>query len=472
MVEVEAPKGYNLLEPIEFEINENMNLEEIELLGTITTQKVTNTKIVGDMELLKIDEDTKDPLKNIEFKVECTDGFMKGKTWNLVSNEDGKVSLKNLEYGKYEISEVRTLEGYVLNEKPIKFEIKENGKTVKLEMTNRKIKGNVKVVKIDSEKLLDMPLKGAEFTIYDSEGKEVDKLVTNILGVAKSKDLVYGKYTMKETKPPKGYKPSDTVYEINISQDGQVVKFDIKNNVKKGKVEVIKKDSKTSKPLKDAEFTIYDSEGKEVAKLVTDKNGYGSIELRFGQYTMKETKSPDGYKDSDILYDINIDEDGKLVTFDIVNDIKEGIVLFSKTDISSGEILEGAKIEIVGVSDTNNHIKIEFISSKNGNKFRLPIGKYQIREIVAPNGYILSNEVGKFEIKEDGEIVRAELKNKKIEKVVVDKTDNPKTGDKDILIPIIFGIGSLVVLIGINIYNRTQYEYYYEYEDEEYEDKE
>ena len=169
---------------------------------------------------------------------------------------------------------------------------------------------------------------------------------------------------------------------------------------------------------------------------------------------------------------INIDEDGKLVTFDIVNDIKEGIVLFSKTDISSGEILEGAKIEIVGVSDTNNHIKIEFISSKNGNKFRLPIGKYQIREIVAPNGYILSNEVGKFEIKEDGEIVRAELKNKKIEKVVVDKTDNPKTGDKDILIPIIFGIGALVLLIGINIYNRTQYEYYYEYEDEEYEDEE
>ena len=181
MVEVEAPKGYNLLEPIEFEINESMNLEEIELLGTITTQKVTNTKIVGDMELLKIDEDTKDPLKNIEFKVECTDGFMKGKTWNLISNEDGKVSLRNLEYGKYEISEVRTLEGYVLVEKPIKFEINENGKTVKLEMTNRKIKGNVKVVKIDSEKLLDMPLKGAEFTIYDSEGKEVDKLVTNIL---------------------------------------------------------------------------------------------------------------------------------------------------------------------------------------------------------------------------------------------------------------------------------------------------
>mgnify|MGYP003292698408 CR=1 FL=1 len=167
MVEVEAPKGYNLLEPIEFEINESMNLEEIELLGTITTQKVTNTKIVGDMELLKIDEDTKDPLKNIEFKVECTDGFMKGKTWNLISNEDGKVSLRNLEYGKYEISEVRTLEGYVLVEKPIKFEINENGKTVKLEMTNRKIKGNVKDISNNSPILKNLRINGTDFLIPD-----------------------------------------------------------------------------------------------------------------------------------------------------------------------------------------------------------------------------------------------------------------------------------------------------------------
>mgnify|MGYP003294481279 CR=1 FL=1 len=55
---------------IEIDTIENkINLEEIELLGTITTQKVINTRIVADMELLKIDEDTKDPLKNIEFKV-------------------------------------------------------------------------------------------------------------------------------------------------------------------------------------------------------------------------------------------------------------------------------------------------------------------------------------------------------------------------------------------------------------------
>ncbi|MCR1821884.1 SpaA isopeptide-forming pilin-related protein [Terrisporobacter muris] len=467
LVEVEAPKGYNLAGPIEFEINENTQVEDIELLGTVTTQEVINTRITGSLELLKIDEDTKESLPNVEFEVKCTEGFMKDKTWNLVTDKDGKVSLENLGYGKYKITEVRTLEGYILNDKPIKFEIKEHGETVKLEMTNRKIKGNVEITKVDSEKLFDMPLKDAEFTIYDKDGKEVDKLVTNIFGKAKSKDLVYGKYTMKETNPPKGYKPSDTIYEINISQDSQVINFDIENNIKKGRVEIIKKDSKTNRALKGAEFTIFDEEEKEVEKLVTDKKGYASAELRHGQYTMKETKSPKGYKPSDKVYEINIDEDGKLITYDIKNDVKEGEVEFSKTDISTGEVLEGAKIEIIGTDDINNHIKIEFTSSKEGNKFKVPIGKYDYKELDAPTGYILSEEVGTFEIKEDGEIVKAELKNKKIEEPV--KQENPKTGDRGILIASIISVGSLLGILGMYLYDRSQYEYYWEYEDE-YED--
>ena len=429
LVEVKAPEGYNLVKPIDFIINEDMSLQEIELLGTITTQKVEDTRITGNMELLKIDSDTKKPLENVEFKVTCLDGFMKDETWDLKSNKDGKVSLKDLEYGKYQIKEVKTIEGYVLNEKPINFEIKENGKTVKLEMTNKMIRGNVEVIKIDSEKLFNMPLKDAEFTIYDKDGKEVDKLVTNIFGHVKSKDLLYGSFTMKETKAPEGYKPSDTVYEINISQDGQIVKFNIENNVKKGKVEVIKKDNKTNANLEGAEFTIYDKDHKEVEKLVTDKNGYDSKDLRYGSYTMQETKAPIGYVLSDKVYEINIDKDGKLVTFEIPNTMIEGEVDFSKTDVSTGETIEGAKIEITGISETNKDTKIEFISSKEGNKFKVPYGKYEIREKVAPNGYVLSEEVGTFEIKENGEVVKAELKNKRIEGVLEFEKTDVSTGE-------------------------------------------
>ena len=511
LVEVKAPQGYNLAEPIEFSINKDTDMKDIELLGTVTTQEVTNNRITGNMELLKIDKDTKNPLKGVEFKVTCTDGFMKDSTWDLKSNEEGKVSLSNLEYGKYKIEEIKTKEGYVLNSEPIEFEVNKQGQSIKLEMTNKMIKGNVEVEKVDSEKLFDLPLKNAEFTIYNKDGKEVDKLVTNIFGQAKSRDLLYGKYTMKETKAPQGYLPSDTVYEINVNTDGQIIKFDIENNIKKGKVEIIKKDSelKEDLPLAGAEFTIYDLNRNEVDKLVTDQNGYaiskdirygcyimketkapqgylpsdkiyeieitedgqiikfdiennikkGKVEIikkdselkedlplagaeftiydlnrnevdklvtdqngyaiskdiRYGCYIMKETKAPQGYLPSDKIYEIEITEDGQVITFDITNDVIVGDLEFEKTDISTGEIIEGAKIVITGIDQTNSHIKLEFTSSKEGNKFKLPYGKYRIKETDAPKGYVKTDEIGEFEIKEDGEIVKAELKNKRIE---------------------------------------------------------
>ena len=522
LVEVEAPEGYNLAEPIDFNIDANTSMEDIELLGTIATKEVINTRITGNMELLKVDEDTNEPLEGVEFKVTCLDGFMKNQTWDLVSNKDGKVSLENIEYGKYRIEEVKTIEGYVLNTTPIEFEIKENGQTIKLEMTNRMIRGKVEISKIDSEKLFDLPLAGAEFTIYDKDGNEVDKLVTNIFGKAKSKDLLYGKYTMKETKAPQGYLLNETVYEINIKTDGQVVTFDIENNIKKGKVEIIKldselkedlpladaeftiydlnrnevdklvtdingyaiskdirygryimqetkapqgyllnetiyeievledgkiysytientikkgrveihkTDSETGRVLKDAEFTIYDLNRNEVDKLVTDENGYAiSEELRAGRYIMQETKAPQHYLLNETIYEIEVLEDGKVYTYDITNDVEKGDLEFSKTDVATGEIVEGAAIEITGLDETNNHIKFDFISSKD-DKFKLPVGEYEFKETIAPNGYVLNEEVGRFEIKENGEIVKAELKNKRIEGILDFSKTDVSTGD-------------------------------------------
>ena len=457
LVEVKAPQGYNLAEPIEFSINKDTDMKDIELLGTVTTQEVTNNRITGNMELLKIDKDTKNPLKGVEFKVTCTDGFMKDSTWDLKSNEEGKVSLSNLEYGKYKIEEIKTKEGYVLNSEPIEFEVNKQGQSIKLEMTNKMIKGNVEVEKVDSEKLFDLPLKNAEFTIYNKDGKEVDKLVTNIFGQAKSRDLLYGKYTMKETKAPQGYLPSDTVYEINVNTDGQIIKFDIENNIKKGKVEIIKKDSelKEDLPLAGAEFTIYDLNRNEVDKLITDQNGYAiSKDIRYGRYIMKETKAPQGYLPSDKIYEIEITEDGQVITFDITNDVIVGDLEFEKTDISTGEIIEGAKIVITGIDQTNSHIKLEFTSSKEGNKFKLPYGKYRIKEIKAPKGYVKTDEIGEFEIKEDDQIVSIELENKKMTII----TENPKTGDLGIVGLATVSIFALAGLLFINLKVRSEIE--------------
>ncbi|KAB8118474.1 adhesin, partial [Clostridium perfringens] len=101
--EVEPLEGYIKANPIPFKIDENAVLEEIKDLGAIYTKKVSNDRITANMELLKLDKETNKPLSNIEFKVTALDGFMKGQTWNLKSDDKGLVSLKGLEYGNYRV---------------------------------------------------------------------------------------------------------------------------------------------------------------------------------------------------------------------------------------------------------------------------------------------------------------------------------------------------------------------------------
>ena len=341
LVETDPAEGFNPIDPIPFEITRDTNFEEIELLGKVTTIEVGNTRIKGNMELLKVDSETKEPMEGVEFKVTALDGFMKGQTWRLTSNEEGKVNLNDLEYGKYRIDEVKTHWNYVLNTEPIFFEITENGKTVELEMINKKIRGSVELLKVDKD--TNRPLEGAEFELWCGE-----KLV--------------GTYT-------------------------------------------------------------------------TDKDGKIIVEnLEAGQYYFMEVKAPEHYEiNQDVALNFEILEDGQKVEMVAENKVEEGEVLFEKTDISTGEVLEGAVIKIEGLDEHNKHISFEFTSSKEGNKFKLPVGRYKFTETTAPNGYEIAEESGEFEILKD-EIIKCKLDNKKIEM--------PKTGDNA---PIVL-FGGLLIL--------------------------
>ena len=62
-------------------------------------------------------------MKNVKFIITCLEGFDKDKTFEVETGEDGIIKVENINYGSYEISEVLTLDGYVLNNEPIPFEI-------------------------------------------------------------------------------------------------------------------------------------------------------------------------------------------------------------------------------------------------------------------------------------------------------------------------------------------------------------
>ncbi|EDT71784.1 collagen adhesion protein [Clostridium perfringens D str. JGS1721] len=284
--EAQPKEGYIGIEPVPFKIDENAALEDIKDLGTIYTIKVSNDRIKANMELLKVDADTKESLDGVNFKITCVDGFMKDQTWDLTS-ENGKINLNDLEYGRYRIDEVSTLWNYVLNSEPIYFDVKENNKPIELVMENKKIRATVELIKIDAD--TQRPLKGADFELWNGE-----KLV--------------GTYTTDE--------------------DGKIV---VEN-------------------------------------------------LEAGNYYWLEVKAPENYEinqDQDLSF--VIDKDGETKTITAENKVQTGELNFTKTDVTTGQNLEGAKIEIVGLDEQNKHVKFEFTSSLEGNKFTLPVGRYEFR---------------------------------------------------------------------------------------------
>ncbi|ELC8453567.1 Cys-Gln thioester bond-forming surface protein [Clostridium perfringens] len=411
--EVEPLEGYIKANPIPFKIDENAVLEEIKDLGTIYTQKVSNDRITANMELLKLDEETNKPLSNIEFKVTALDGFMKGQTWNLKSDDKGLVSLKGLEYGNYRVDEVKTRWNYVLNKEPIFFSVKENGKTIKLEMTNKKIRGSVELFKFDKD--TNRPLEGVKFDLLNGD-KKVGTYTTDNTGKITVNNLEAGNYTWVEVESIDHYNKVDKKYDFNIYKDGQLEKIDVANTVKTGGLDFSKTDVTTGDTIDGAKVKItgLEPQNKHINIEFTSSKEGNKFNLPEGKYTFEETLAPEGYRINKEVGTFEI-KDGQITKANLKDERTTGVLEFTKTDVATGEILDGAKIKIECLEGLDQGKVIEFTSSKEGNKFTLAKGKYRISETQAPNGYELTTETGEFEITEHGQIVKCNLTNKKFE---------------------------------------------------------
>ena len=424
--EVEPLEGYIKVNPIPFKIDENSVLEEIKDLGTIYTQKVSNDRITANMELLKLDKETNKPLENIEFKVTALDGFMKGKTWNLKSDDKGLVSLKGLEYGDYRVDEVKTLWNYVLNKEPIFFSVKENGKTIKLQMTNKKIRGSVELFKFDKD--TNRPLEGVKFDLLNGD-KKVGTYTTDNTGKITVNNLEAGNYTWVEVEAIDHYNKVDKKYDFNIYKDGQLEKIDVANTVKTGELDFSKTDVTTGDSIDGAKVKItgLEPQNKHINIEFTSSKEGNKFTLPEGKYTFEETLAPEGYRINKEVGTFEI-KDGQITKANLKDERKQGDLIFTKTDVTDGRIIEGAKIKIICVEGLSKGKVIEFTSFKDGNKFTLDEGKYTFEEISAPNGYEINKEVGTFEIK-DGEITKANLKDERTTGVLEFTKTDAATGE-------------------------------------------
>lgn len=473
-----------------YELNETKYFFNITKDDLYPEVDVTEKVIERDLKIFKVyasDETgflTGEPNVTFDIYLKST-----GEKVTSITTDENGYATATLPYGTYTVRQVSSTEDHEMVED---FEIVVNEYSedpiYKL-LANAEITARLKVIKIDSETGNTIPVAGIKFKIFDVENNEyvcqvTDKeqcvFETNDEGILLTPlPLESGTYRLEEQDQKlDGYLWNSEALEFTIGDDstlinddvfGAIVEVKFENTQVKGKVEInktgeeliIEDDSYHYEKIKleGAEFELranediivggktYYKKGELVTILVTDKDGYASIDnLPLGKYTLKEIKSANNNVLDPNTYEFELvyeDQYTEVVykTFTLDNKYPKGELEFTKTDLVTGDPLPDTKIEIF----TENGVKVfEGRTDENGKIIitDLPVGKYFILESDAPDGYILNEEKMWFSITENGEIVKADMTNEKIVEV-------PNTSqEKDILIEI---ISATLLLSGIGI---------------------
>ncbi|MDA2132379.1 SpaA isopeptide-forming pilin-related protein [Bacillus cereus] len=304
---------------------------------------------------------------------------------------------------------------------------------------NKPSTGKIKIKKVDSNNV-NKKLIGAKFHIEDSNKKVVGELVTNEEGEAISKDLPKGNYTLVEIEAPKDYELLKDKIAVKVEKDAVV---EIKIGNKKlpdpmGKMKLVKVDiSDKNKKLAGAKFHIEDSKGKIVGELVTNEEGEViSKDLPIGNYTLVEVEAPKGYELLKEKITVKVEKDA-VVEIKIGNKkLPDPTGQFEIEKVDDKDInlkLQGAIFQVLDkegkeVARLTTDEKGKVISSQ------LVLGKYTIKEIKAPNGYMLLRDPIEIEITEAVKTQKITVKNAKNNWVI------PNTGGSGTTIFYVIGI--------------------------------
>lgn len=299
---------------------------------TLETSKVTITKI---------DADTEQPLAGATFELKDSSGKIVA-TWTSTTSSH---VIKNLPNGTYTLQETKAPDGYVLNDKVVEFTITDTNRNISIRFRNRELERNATIIKIDS--ITKQPVAGATLVVKDSEGKVIEEFVT-ATEPHKLTDLEDGTYTVEETKAPAGYEKTDEIYEFTVDKDHRDVTVTIENTPIEKLVNILKVDAATGNPLAGATLVVKDSEGNVIEEFVTTEEPHTITGLKDGEYTVEETKAPEGYKKSDEIYKFTISDETPtaLVIFEN-NEIVE--VPFTGSNKSLISTLFGSVLLISGV---------------------------------------------------------------------------------------------------------------------------
>ncbi len=397
--ETKAPQGYKLLK------------EEIEVVveaNKVVQVQVENAKELGSLQVIKKDAESGKVLEGAEFKLKNEAGQVVGET--KTTNKDGVVKFENLVPGKYTLEETKAPEGYKAVEVTVEVNVVAN-EVVKQEVMNEKLTGQFEIVKVDANDKTKL-LSGAEFEVY-KDGKKVAELKTDESGKVMSPKLPLGEYTVKETKAPEGYKLSNKEWKVTIQNENEIVKLEAENEKILGSLQIIKTDDKDqTKRLAGAEFTLKDVKGNVVKEgITTDKSGTVKVDgLVPGEYTLEETKAPEGYELTKQVIHVTVDGE-KIVDVKVANSKSLGQFEIVKVDAEDkAKVLSDAEFEVY-----KDGKKVETLRTDKTGKVisqKLEPGKYTLKETKAPQGYTLLKEEIEVVV-EANKVVQVQVENAK-----------------------------------------------------------
>ena len=270
--------------------------------------------------------------------------------------------------------------------------------------------GKLELSKLNQEGDL---ISGAVFNVSGPNGYNKDVTVTN--GKITLEKLKKGTYTIKEISAPYGYLLDTKTYNVEVKVN-QTATQAVVNIEPTGTFTLVKKNADKSANLEGAEYRIWNSNYDKT--FTTNENGEIKVEgLKLGKYNYQETKAPDGYLIDDTIYSFELkykDQNTSVVYASAERTDREptGTISIIKKDIKTGSItqgdavFEGAVYKVYAKEDIYNKAKTKkFYSSGDlvatrtmDNKgttediTNLPLGKYLVKEEVAPRGYMLDTK--------------------------------------------------------------------------------
>ncbi|RGF89691.1 Cna B-type domain-containing protein [Ruminococcus sp. AM54-1NS] len=382
----------------------------------------------------------------------------------ITTDENEYAETDLLYLGKYEVREITAPDGYALNAESQFVELTYTGQEIAVRDTvNTSFVNDYQGVEISLSKVMEKDelfnignsdeytrvrfglFAAEDITATDGSVIPADGLIAEVslnedMTAVIAEKIPFGKYYVQEIATDEHYVLNGEKYLVNFEYMGQEVTTvtvdcgEFKNTLKRGKISG-KKVDENEKSLENALFGLFAVDTAEFTAdnaymtAVSDENGHFEFDkIPYGEYIVREIEAPTGYILSDESYPVTISEDGEVIEIKAVN--KSTKVRISKQDITTGEELPGATLQII---DEDGNVATEWVSTDEAHfiEGKLIAGKeYTLRETIAPDGYEIASEI-KFTVNTDGSVTEVVMYDEHTPDLEIPPTvtiDTPNTG--------------------------------------------